>query len=91
MIKIGCSSDYSFAYLDYFDLKKQKTKYNGPTLPITFYCSGNGRFNGIYKLNLEDPLLRSLYLCEIDQQALVKASIENMNSFLQTITFKDFC
>ena len=61
-LKFSCSSDFSLAYIDFIDLKKERVNYSGPILPLIAYLSGTGTFYSPFALNDEDPLVKSIAL-----------------------------
>ena len=64
-IKFTCSSDYTLAFIDFIDTKKDKGLYNGPQLPLTLIVSGNGLFATPFNVQIRDPLVKSVaYLFE---------------------------
>jgi len=64
-IKFTASDDYSLAYIDFIDLRKEKGQYEGPELPLTLLLSGAGTFSIPLYINKHDPLVKSLnYLCK---------------------------
>ena len=61
-LKLTASNDFTVAHIDFLDLKRLKEGYEGPRLPMTFLISGDGSFQCPYQMNLQDPLLQSVYL-----------------------------
>ena len=74
-IRFTSSEDYTLAYIDYVDLKKNKDSYEGPTIPMTLLMSGDGSYQTPFLVNSQDPLVKSVnYFCED-----VKVKIKYLN------------
>ena len=50
-IRFTSSEDYTLAYIDYVDLKKNKDSYEGPTIPMTLLMSGDGSYQTPFLVN----------------------------------------
>jgi len=73
--------DYALAYIDVIDRRKEKSNYEGPNLPLTFFFSGDGDYNTPWQLNKNDPLVKSIsYLFQ--QSTIWDKFVVNLNSKL---------
>jgi len=80
------------AHIDFLDLSKTKSNYQGPQLPTTLLLAGNGTLATPYKLPfLDDPIAKSLVYLNPDVfKTKLAPFFENLNTLLDKLCFFKF-
>jgi len=89
---MSCDEGSRLAYVDFLDYRRNKSNYQGPTLPITLLLAGNGTLGTPYSLNfLDDPLAKSLvYLNKDLLKNKLPPFLQNLNTLFDRLNFFKF-